>query len=417
MKGNRTMKQNSIPDRVSRPALMLALPLILLALVTLGVTIQAIGGPFDNGGPFAASSVVPTVDEVSVGQNVGFALYVVNSSPVTATDVLVWNPLPPGSTYVSASGGAFPVVGGAVNDGPLAAPPEGYAYDARLHISTPLTGTDEVSGIAWVGDVRPDEMVVLGLIVAVDNPAGRFLVDEVSVYDDRELAGQFSGQTWVPPHEMFLTLILSHFEAPVPTPTPVPTATTTTVTFTIPYGQGLAIGGGSVDEDYWQALAGSDLNFGDDNTFLGQSPPNGPYIPWYLIARLYAGWDTSALPDDVEVLSAILVLEVGCNPPETAFGVTVYRGLWVPPLSENAWYTGANEPVGFWNTANYPCTGHVGSGQVLIELDPRAANREGLTLIEVRSDGEGTPPTTYEMIRVARSPGFPALVITYREEP
>jgi len=395
---------------------MLALPLILLALVTLGLTSQAIGGPFDDGGPFAASSVVPTVDEVSVGQNVGFALYVVNSSPVTATDVLVWNPLPPGSTYVSASGGAFPVVGGEVHEGLLASPPEGHAYDARLHTSTLLTDTEDVTGIAWVGDILPDEMVALGLIVAVDNPAGRFLVDEVSVYDDREHAGQFSGQTWVPPHEMFLTLILSHFEAPVPTPTPVPTATTTTVTFTIPYGQGLAIGGGSVDEDYWQALAGSDLNFGDDNTFLGQSPPNGPYIPWYLIARLYAGWDTSALPDDAEVLSATLVLAVGCHPPDSPFGVTVYRGTWTPPLREDAWYAPGSEAIGVWDTADYPCSG-LGRGQVGIDLNPAVVNRDGLTLVEIRSDREGLPPTTYEMIGVTRLPDFPALVITYREEP
>ena len=216
MKGNRTMKQNSLSGRVSGPALMLALPLALLALVTLGLTIQAIGGPFDG------SLVVPTADEVRVGQQVGFALYVVNSSPMTATDVLVWNPLPPGSTYVSASGGAFPVVGGAVHGGLLAAPPEGQAYDARLHTSTALSGTDEISGIAWVGSLSPGEMVTLGLIVTVNDPAGRFLVDEMFVYDDRELAGRFSGQSWVPPHEMFLTLILSRFEAPGPTPTPVP---------------------------------------------------------------------------------------------------------------------------------------------------------------------------------------------------
>jgi len=414
MKGNRTMKQNSLSGRVSGPALMLALPLALLALVALGLTIQAIGGPFDG------SLVVPTADEVSVGQQVGFALYVVNSSSVTATDVLVWNPLPPHTTYISASGGAFPVVGGEVHEGLLAAPPEGHAYDAQLHISTPLSGTDEISGIAWVGSLPPGEMVTLGLIVTVNDPAWRFLVDEMFVYDDRELAGQFSGQTWVPPHEMFLTLILSRFEAPGPTPTPVPTPTTTTMTFTIPYSQGLAIGGGSVNPDYWQALAGSDLEgrFRDgEGVSLGQAPPNGPYLPNYKIARAYMGWDTAGLPDDAEVLSATLILDVACNPPETAFGVTVYRGVWTPPLNEGAWYAMGSEPVGDWDTANYPCTGHVGSGRVPIDLSPGAINRSGLTLLEVRSDREGAPPVTPEQVQMNRSPSFPALVIVYGEEP
>jgi uncharacterized repeat protein (TIGR01451 family) len=396
---------------------LLALPLALVALVTLGLTIQAIGGPFDNGGPFAASSVVPTTDEVSVGQDVGFALYVVNASPVTATDVLVWNPLPPGSTYVSASGGAFPVVGGAVSDALPTMPPEGHAYDARIHTSTPLTGTDEVSGIAWVGSLLPGEMVTLGLIVTVDDPAGRYLVDEMSIYDDRGLVGQFSGQTWVPPHEMFLTLILSRFEAPTPTPTPVPTPTTTTMTFTIPYGQGLGFGGGSLDPDYGQALAGSDLNFGDGGVYLGQVPPMGPYQPWYAIGRAYGGWDTSALPDEAEILSAVLVLEVACNPPTTTFGTTVYQGAWTPPLDENAWYTPGDRPVGAWDTADYPCTGHVGSGQVRINLDPGVVDLDGLTLLEIRSDQEGTPPVSPEQVLVNRSPTFPALVVTYGEEP
>jgi hypothetical protein len=296
-------------------------------------------------------------------------------------------------------------------------PPEGHAYDVRLHSSTPLTGTDEVSGIAWVGSLPPGEMVTLGLIVTVNDPAGRFLVDEMSIYDDRGLAGQFSGQTWVPPHEMFLTLILSRFEAPTPTPTPVQTPTTTTMTFTIPYGQGLGFGGGSLDPDYGQALAGSNLNFGDGGVYLGQVPPMGPYQPWYAIGRAYGGWDTSALPDEAEILSAVLVLEVACNPPTTTFGTTVYQGAWTPPLDENAWYTPGNQPVGAWDTADFPCTGHVGSGQVRIDLDPSVVDRVGLTLLEIRSDREGTPPMSPEQVLVNRSPAFPALVVTYGEEP
>ncbi len=406
------MRHNSIAGRLSGPARTLVLPLALVALVALGLTIQAGSGPFDG------SSVVPTTEEVSVGQQVGFALYLVNSSPITATDVLLWNPLPPDTTYVSASGGAFPVVEGTVDDGLLAAPPESQAYDARLRTAVPLTDTGSVTGIAWVGDVLPGEMQALGLIVEVNDPAGRFLVDEMSIYDDRELVGQFSGQAWVPPHEMFLTLILSRFEAPSPTPTPVPTPTTTTMTFTIPYGQGLGFGGGSLHPDYGQALAGMDLRFGDDDVYLGQAPPSGPYLPWYAIGRAYGGWDTGALPDDAEILSATLVLDVGCNPPTTTFGTTVYRGLWTPPLAEEAWHVPGYEAVGTWGTADYPCGGCPSPTPCLvrIDLDPDAVNRAGPTLLELRSDREGTPPTTPEQVLLNRSADFPALVVTYREE-
>lgn len=389
---------------ITRRITLALMPAVLLvALAGLVLVIQA------DGGPFAASSVVPTADEVAVGEEVGFALYVVNSGAVTATDVLVWNPLPPGTTYVSASGGAFPVVGGALSDLSLTAPPEGQAYDARLHTSALLADTEEVTGIAWVGDVPPAEMQVLGLIVMVNNPAGRLLVDEMSIYDDRKLAGQFSGQSWVPPYRMFLMLVTRRFQTLLPTPT--------TVTYTIPYGSGLGLGLGSVDEDYARALAGSDLNIGENGSYLGQSAPNGPFIPWYAVARVYAGWDTSPLPDEAEVLSATLVLDVGCVPPEVPFGATVYRGVWSPPLDENAWYALGGQPVGAWDTADYPCTGHIGSGQVRIALDPAVVNREGLTLLEMRSDREGTPPSAYEMINVTRLPDSPALVVTYVGEP
>jgi uncharacterized repeat protein (TIGR01451 family) len=416
MKGNRTMKQYSIPGRVSGPALMLVLPLALITLVALGLTIQAGSGPFDNGGPFDASSVVPTADEVNVDQQVGFALYVVNSSPVTATDVLVWNPLPPDTTYVSASGGAFPVVGGTVGDGIPNVPLENQAYDARRHAAVPLTDAGSVTGVAWVGDVPPGEIVALGLIAAVDDPARRFLVDEMFLYDDRELVGQFSGRTWVPPHQLFLMFILSRFEAPMPTPTPAPT---TTMTFPLPYGRGLGFGGGSLHSDYGQALAGVDLRFGDDDVYLGQAPPSGPYLPWYVLGRAYGGWDTAALPDRAAILSATLVLDVGCNPPTTTFRTMVYQSLWTPPLAEDAWYAMGHEAVGAWDTADYPCDGCPAphSCLVRIEIEPNAVNRTGLTLLEMRSDREGAPPTAPEQVLLNRSADFPALVITYVEEP
>lgn len=414
MKGNRTMKRNSIPDRVFRPALMLALPLALVALVALGLTIQAGSGPFDG------SSVVPTADEVKVGDELGFALYVVNSGPVTVTDALVWNPLPPGTGYIGASGGAFPITGGVMTGVPVSIPLEGRAYDVRLHASVPLTDTGDVTGIAWVGDVPPGGMQVLGLIVVVNNPAGRYVMDDLLIYDDRELAGRFSGQTWVRPYACYLPFYANHAGPPMPTPTPTPTPppTLTTMTFTIPYGQGLGSGGGSLDPDYWQALAGSDLRFGDGDVYLGQSPPDGPYIPWYVIGRAYAGYDTASLPDDMTILSATLVLDVGCNPPTMNFGTTVYRGVWTPPLGEDDWDAVGDQVAGAWHTADYPCSACPSPFPCLvrIEIDPAAVNREGLTLLEMRSDQEGTPPTVPEQVLINRSADFPALVIAYREE-
>jgi hypothetical protein len=217
---------------------------------------------------------------------------------------------------------------------------------------------------------------------------------------------------------MFLTLILSRFEAPDPTPTPVPTPTTTTMTFTIPYGQGLGFGGGSLHPDYGRALAGADLRFGDDDVYLGQAPPSGPYLPWYAIGRAYVGWDTAALPDDAEILSATLVLDVGCNPPTTTFGMTVYRGLWTPPLAEDAWYAPGHEVAGTWHTADYPCSGCPSPTPCLVrvEIHSDMVNRAGPTLLELRNDREGTPPTSPEQVLLNRSADFPALVITYREE-
>ena len=47
----------------------------------------------------------------------------------------------------------------------------------------------------------------------------------------------------------------------------------------------------------------------------------------------------------------------------------------------------------------------------------RTVRRVGLTLLEIRSDREGTPPVSPEQVPVNRSPAFPALVVTYGEEP
>ena len=380
----------------------------LLTVVVL--VIQASGGPFDG------STVTATDAKVSVGDTVGFALYVVNAGPVTATEVLVWNPLPTGTTYISASGGAFPVVGGAVSEAALTKPLAGRAYDARLGVSVPLTDPGQVTGIVWMGDLPPGGAATPGLAVQVELPARRDLVDEMFIYDDGELAGRFSDQTWVQPLRNYQPLILQNFP---PTPTPGPTITTTTV-FTIPYGSGMRIGCGSWDPDYQRALSGDGSGKICDDTMvdLGQYAPDGPYLPNYRIKRFYAGWDTSSLPDDAEIVSATLTLDVICSPPDPAFNAIVYRGVWTPPLDETDWYATGEQVIGRWDTSDFPCSWELGRKEpVFISLDPTAINPTGTTLVEIRSDREGTPPiaSDYQVVMISFYPHYVRLTVTYRE--
>ncbi|HHN94112.1 MAG TPA: DUF11 domain-containing protein, partial [Anaerolineae bacterium] len=123
---------------------------LLLLVVILSMGVVAEKGPASP--VFGDSLIQPTHEEVHVGDALGFTIYVVNSGDVTATDVLVWNPIPAGAEFLSVSGGAFPVVGGPITGAISPTPPEGYAYNTRSRMVVPLEEDSDVTGIAWVGD-------------------------------------------------------------------------------------------------------------------------------------------------------------------------------------------------------------------------------------------------------------------------
>ena len=70
---------------------------------------------------------------------------------------------------------------------------------------------------------------------------------------------------------------------------------------------------GAMGETYTDTLSGEGFRTGEADVYLGQSPPDGPYLKWYVVGRAYPGWDTSILADDIKVLSATLVLELPAN--------------------------------------------------------------------------------------------------------
>ncbi len=336
------MTKSKVTRRIT---LALALAALLVMLIGLVMVIQADSGPFDDGGPFAASSVAPTAGEVDVGDEVGFSLYVVNATTVTATEVLVWNPLPTGASYVSASGGAFPVVGGAVSDVALTAPPEGRAYDARLGTSVPLTVPGNVTGIAWVGNIPPEGMAVPGLIVTVHGPAGRHLVDEAFLYDDRDLAGVISGQTWVRLYSRYLPFVANRAEPPAPT-----------TVITVPM-VGLPVVMTSKGDTLAEAQAEPEWMLDSQSLYAAVHYPTDHH-PFFSVARTYLQFDPAHLAtiSPTQVVAADLVLYPNGNWDECSAVDILFRvGTW-DELDPAAWDDLGETLATFWatDTAHIP---------------------------------------------------------------
>lgn len=175
---------------------------------------------------------------------------------------------------------------------------------------------------------------------------------------------------------------------------------------------------GALGKTYSETLAGVDLRVGETSVYLGQSPPNGPYLPDHVVGRAYPGWDTSLLPDGAEVLSATLVLELPAGGGrETTFDVAIYRGAWTPPVDLEDWTSPGREAVGRWHLPANPIdeqkTLHTGQGLTLyapepartvrVPLDPAAIEIGGVTRLELRHAGEGVPPTTAGLVSLGRS--------------
>lgn len=175
---------------------------------------------------------------------------------------------------------------------------------------------------------------------------------------------------------------------------------------------------GALGQTYTETLAGVGLRVGETSVYLGQSPPDGPYLPEYVVGRAYPAWDTSLLPDDAEVLSATLVLELPAGGGrEAAFDVTIYRGAWTPPLDLEDWSAPGQEAVGRWRLPASRITERetVNTGQgltlyapepartVRVPLDPAAVEVAGITRLELRHAGEGVPPMIPGTVSLGRS--------------
>lgn len=184
---------------------------------------------------------------------------------------------------------------------------------------------------------------------------------------------------------------------------------------------------GAKGETYEEALSGAGLCAGDGDVYLGQSPPDGPYLPLYVVGRAYVGWDTSALPDGAEVLSSTLVLDLPASGGrEASFDVAVYRGTWTPPFDLDDWRWTGDQTVGSWQlpASLFEERGLVSAGQgfvlyapepartVRVALDPAVVDTSGVTRLELRGAGEGAPPAAANLILLARS--MIALEVEYR---
>lgn len=183
---------------------------------------------------------------------------------------------------------------------------------------------------------------------------------------------------------------------------------------------------GTKAETYEEALCGAGLRAGEGDVYLGQSPPDGPYLPSYVVGRAYVGWDTSALPDDATILSATLVVDLPAGGGrEAPFDIAVYRGTWTLPLDlQDRQSTG--EAVGRWRLSASRAEERemvsAGQGLVLyapepartarVTLDPAVVNTAGVTRLELRHAGEGASPTNADLILLARS--MLALEVEYR---
>ena len=185
---------------------------------------------------------------------------------------------------------------------------------------------------------------------------------------------------------------------------------------------------GAKGESYAGALAGDGWR-ADTTTgaLLGQSPPDGPYLPDYVLGRAYLGWDTSGLPDDAEVLSATLVLDLPAESGRTtAFSVVVCRSGWTPPIDREAWNAPCGEVVGRWRLPASRIEEreviHTDGGvplyvlepprTVRISLNPGVIQAGGVTRLELRHSGEGVPPAAAEIVPL--DPSNVKLEVEYR---
>lgn len=175
---------------------------------------------------------------------------------------------------------------------------------------------------------------------------------------------------------------------------------------------------GAMSETYTATLSGEGFRGGEGDVYLGQSPPGGPYLAWYVVGRAYPGWDTSGLPDGVEILSATLVIELPAGGGrEKDVAVDIYRAAWSAPLDLDDWLSPGAAKVGRWMlpASRLEERDGVDAGQgaslyatepahvVRVALDPAVVDRTGITRLELRHAGEGTPPAAANVVLLGKT--------------
>lgn len=184
---------------------------------------------------------------------------------------------------------------------------------------------------------------------------------------------------------------------------------------------------GAMGKTYTDTLTGEAFRAGEGDVYLGQSPPDGPYLPWYVVGRTYPGWDTSTLPDDAEVLSATLVLELPAGGGrEEPLEIAIYQGTWNPPLDLDDWQAPDGKEAGHWRLAPSRAEEResLSTAQdvtlyapdpartVRVRLDPTIVNIAGVTRLELRHAQEGMPPTAASVVLLGRT--MISLEVEYR---
>ena len=184
---------------------------------------------------------------------------------------------------------------------------------------------------------------------------------------------------------------------------------------------------GAMGETYTDTLSGEGFRAGEGDVYLGQSPPDGPYLEWYVVGRAYPGWDTSVLPDGAKVLSAMLVLALPAGGGRAEpVEIAVYQGTWSPPIELADWQPSGGQEVGHWQLApsRMEERASLSAGQgvalyapeparmVRVALDPAVVKITGVTRLELRHAQEGTPPAAASVILLGRT--MISLEVEYR---
>jgi hypothetical protein len=134
----------------------------------------------------------PTKDSVQVGEELDFEAIVVKSSPTTLEDVLILNPIPAHTRFVTVAGdGFFPIF---ASNSQYDDCYGNVVYDA-------CAAAGDVVGIGWMGNVEPgmQGMITFCLtlnVVSVD-PTDLVITDTVLVYQGGEMAASAASSVTV----------------------------------------------------------------------------------------------------------------------------------------------------------------------------------------------------------------------------